>query len=290
MIRFEDSRGNRPVFLKLTACCILLFSGIWLWSPSKTLVETNARPVPSIQHSVSNAKMRPEKELSAPVASVMQPDDSRTKGVVNLTNIDDLNAASAVPDAMEVLTKFPLWLEKAKAGDPTAMFGIYLTLINCTSFEPTLQTMPDGTTRASSSRCGNIPAEERINPLTWLDRAAGKGDLRAMLDFGLNAKHSVPLNGMEQAAFNELALQRLDQAAVGGLSDGFIASYEAYRSGWYSQRNNIAGAAYLLALQELSPQSLPGGRMSDALASLRQADIVQAKLMANKIVVRTIQR
>jgi TPR repeat protein len=167
------------------------------------------------------------------------------------------------------------------------MVGIAQTLAGCATFEPTTLSLADGTIQSSSQRCGNIASEHRVSPDYWMDRAAGLGDPRAMLHYGLNAQRrlSDPNTSSEQR--NEVAKRAhayLFDAARAGVREAFLLLIDAYRSGWYGPVDVEEAAAYLIALAELSPDSVNPEAAESFLAGLCMHERSNAARRAKEIV------
>jgi hypothetical protein len=196
-----------------------------------------------------------------------------------LVTLDQLESSHPLPDELDVLDDFARWAALAHRGDASAMLAIARTLYGCSSFEPTTRIRPDGTPESDSSRCGNIPVEERVPPIDWMERAAALGDLRAMLDYGLNAKA-----GAVTEEVGRRALGYLDAAAQAGLQEAFFALHAAHRAGWYGPSDPSLAAAYLLALDVLAPGTLDPGDLQRMLGGLRAHEQTVATQRAQAIV------
>ena len=111
-----------------------------------------------------------------------------------------------------------------------------------------------------------------------------------MLAYGLNAKTTLLAAGEQPAAIANLAMARLQDAAALGLSEAYVALYEAHRSGWYGPVNPVEAVAYLIALQQLDPNAVDNQRLAETIATLRQGDKDRAVALVSDIVDRRLAK
>ena len=116
-----------------------------------------------------------------------------------------------------------------------------------------------------------------------LSVAAQKGDPRAQLEYGLNAKGYLA-NRVDGSILGELALHRLEASAKAGLIEGYLATAEAYRSGWYGTNDPIKAATYLYALSYLDPSAISIDDLDNRTKLLRTGDRDAAQNAARRLI------
>lgn len=217
------------------------------------------------------------------VANVAEDLTLRLRKAGKVETLAEIDRRMPVPDSMEVLLQYGYWANRAKGGDTSAMLALARTLQACWSFDSTAQQELDGSTVLDSTRCGNIPAEDRIDPLIWLERAAQSGDVRAMFEYGVAARRVTPASDGLQSAVADRAKDYLRKSAIAGLEDAIFALAESHRSGWYANPNKIVGVAYLMVVSELSPGSMPNQALERVLGELNGFERTNANSFASTI-------
>ena len=193
-------------------------------------------------------------------------------------------------------------LPRSEAGDGTASYEIYLTVLECRTFtsdrvdQLAQSAALVGAEKAFLERserllreCGALVLDRDLYPGNWLEKAALQGSVEGQLGYARSPKdvlgtYADILADPERAvAWKHTAGQYLETLARSGIIDAVAELARDYEHGGIVPRDPVAAYAYNLALQQVNPNYVSPLVMQSLDAELSADQRARARLLANTL-------